>query len=90
MMNYLLPTWLVATFEHWDLMIICVMTGYFVGNEGGLWKAIKRATMLTVIGSTLMALYLFVKLGMPFLSEDSIKARLGLSQSQSQSWFGQD
>lgn len=69
MINYLssliLPAWLLFVWNNFWVIVTCTTVGYFIGQEGGIWSAIKRFVVIITIATALVATGALVKENLP-------------------------
>ena len=82
--SLIFPQWILSIYSNMDTIFLSAMTGYFIGKEGGIWKALKRVSILLGVAIIVTSAYWLVRLNTPYLSDDAVNSRL----SATSGWFG--
>lgn len=63
--SMILPSWINFIVDHFWVISTSAIIGYFIGNEGGLWRASKRFLMIVTVATILIATGAFIKENLP-------------------------
>lgn len=69
MINYLtsmlLPAWLNFLWINLEVIAISAIVGYLIGLEGGLWRALRKFTLIMTVALIAVALLAVIKENLP-------------------------